>query len=70
MSLPGREPAFLMAVNYEGPADRAWQMWEDGQYDPGLIEADLRRAREAGFSTVRVFVQAPLAREIQAGPVG
>src|SRR5690242_10556317 len=60
LALPGRGPAFLLAVNYEGPADRAWQMWEDGQYDPGLIEADLRRARESGFSAVRVFVQAPL----------
>jgi hypothetical protein len=64
--IPGRGPAFLLAVNYEGPADRAWQMWEDGQYDQGLIESDLRRARDAGFSAVRVFVQAPLAKDIQA----
>jgi len=64
--LPGRGPAFLLAVNYEGPADRAWQMWEDGKYDPTLIESDLRRAREAGFSTVRAFVQPALAKEILA----
>ncbi len=64
--LPDRGPAFLMAVNYEGPADRAWQMWEDGQFDPRLIEADLGRARNAGFAAVRVFVQAPLAKEAQA----
>ncbi len=66
LALPGKGPSFLVAVNYEGPADRAWQMWEDGKYDPGLIEADLRRAKEAGFSTVRVFVQPPLVKEIQA----
>ena len=66
LALPGRGPAFLIAVNYEGPADRAWQMWEDGKFDRGLIEADLRRAREAGFTTVRVFVQAALVREVQA----
>ncbi|MHB1162286.1 MAG: cellulase family glycosylhydrolase, partial [Chloroflexota bacterium] len=66
LALPGKGPSFLLAVNYEGPADRAWQMWEDGQFDAGLIEADLRRARAAGFSTVRVFVQPPLVKEIQA----
>jgi hypothetical protein len=65
--LPERGPAFLMAINYEGPADRAWQMWEDGKFDPALIEADLRRAREAGFTAVRAFVQAPLARDVQSG---
>ena len=64
--LAGKGPAFLLAVNYEGPADRAWQMWEDGKFDARLIEADLRRAREAGFSAVRVFVQAPLAADIRA----
>ncbi|MGE5620606.1 MAG: cellulase family glycosylhydrolase [Sphingomonadaceae bacterium] len=66
LALPGKGPSFLLAVNYEGPADRAWQMWEDGKFDPGLIEADLRRSRAAGFSTVRVFVQPPLVKDIQA----
>ena len=66
LALPGKGPSFLVAINYEGPSDRAWQMWEDGQFDPGLIEADLRRARDAGFSTVRVFVQPPLVQAIQA----
>ena len=66
LALPGKGPSFLLAVNYEGPADRAWQMWEDGQYDQGLIEADLRRARDAGFSAVRVFVQPTLVKEVQA----
>ena len=66
LALPGKGPSFLVAVNYEGPSDRAWQMWEDGKFDPGLIEADLRRARDAGFSTVRVFVQPPLVQAIQA----
>ena len=64
--LPGKGPSFLLAVNYEGPSDRAWQMWDAGKYDPGLIEADLRRAHDAGFSAVRVFVQAPLVTDILA----
>ncbi|HEX9016417.1 MAG TPA: hypothetical protein VF960_10550, partial [Chloroflexota bacterium] len=63
----GRGPSFVVAVNYEGPADRAWQMWDDGKYDPALIESDLRRARDAGFTAVRVFVQGSLAQDIQAG---
>ncbi|HEX9016175.1 MAG TPA: hypothetical protein VF960_09295, partial [Chloroflexota bacterium] len=67
LSLPGRGPSFVVAVNYEGPADRAWQMWDDGKYDPALIESDLRRARDAGFTAVRVFVQGSLAQDIQAG---
>ncbi|HEX2922435.1 MAG TPA: cellulase family glycosylhydrolase [Chloroflexota bacterium] len=66
LAVPGRGPAFVLAVNYEGPADRAWQMWEDGQYDAGLIEADMRRAKGAGFSAVRVFVQPTLVKEVQA----
>ena len=66
LSLPGKGPSFLVAINYEGPADRAWQMWEDGLFDPALIESDLRRARDAGFSAVRVFVQTPLVQAIQA----
>ncbi len=64
--LPGKDPAFLLAVNYEGPADRAWQMWEDGKFDERLIEADLRRAGDAGFSAVRVFLQPPLASDALA----
>src|SRR5438552_418211 len=38
------QPVFLLGANYEGPADRAWQMWDDGKFDPGLIAADLDRA--------------------------
>jgi hypothetical protein len=66
LALPGRGATFLLAVNYEGPADRAWQMWEDGQYDAELIDADMRRAKDAGFSAVRVFVQPTLVKEAQA----
>ena len=64
--LQGKSQGFLPAVNYEGPASMAWQMWDDGKYNPSLIEADLQRARAAGFSAVRVFVQPALVADIQA----
>src|SRR5688572_23585271 len=34
------QPLFLLGANYEGPADRAWRMWEDTRFDPLLIAAD------------------------------
>jgi hypothetical protein len=59
------QPSFLLGANYEGPADRSWQMWDDGKFDPGLIAADFDRARTANLSVLRVFVQQPLANDIQ-----
>ncbi len=59
-------PLFLLGANYEGPADRAWQMWEDKQFDRALIEQDFRRARAANLSVLRVFIQRPLADDIRA----
>ncbi len=61
------QPTFLLGVNYEGPADRAWQMWDDGKFDATLIGRDLDRARAAGVSVVRVFIQQSLAEDIRAG---
>src|ERR671935_199245 len=63
---PGGVPMFVTALNYEGPADRAWQMWDPDKFDAGLIEADLARAASAGARAVRIFTQAPLATEIAA----
>src|SRR5919204_4710267 len=60
-------PAFTLAINYEGPSDRAWQMWDDGKFDARLIDADLSRAAAAGVRAVRVFVQAGLLSDISAG---
>jgi hypothetical protein len=59
-------PIFLLGVNYEGPADRAWQMWDDGRFEPGLISSDFQRARSAGVSVIRVFIQQSLADDIRA----
>ena len=64
---PTGAPTFLLGVNYEGPADRAWQMWEDGRFESRLISADLGRARAAGVTVVRLFVQQALATDLQAG---
>lgn len=61
------QPAFILGVNYEGPADRAWQMWNDGLFDPVLIAQDLDRARAANVSVLRIFVQRSLADDVLAG---
>ena len=60
-------PVFVLGANYEGPADRAWRMWEDGLFDPALIAQDLDRARAANLTVLRVFVQRPVADDILAG---
>jgi hypothetical protein len=65
IAAPDGRPLFVVGYNYEGPADRAWNMW--GRFDLALIEADLARARAGGANTVRLFVQEPLAAAIKAG---
>src|SRR3981081_4400819 len=64
---PNGAPIFVTGVNYEGPADRAWQMWDADKFDAGAIDADFSRAASAGMNTVRIFVQAPLVVDIAAG---
>jgi hypothetical protein len=64
---PNGVPLFLTAINYEGPADRAWQMWENDKFDAGLIDADFTRAGSAGARVLRIFVHAPLAADLAAG---
>ncbi len=59
-------PIFLLGANYEGPADRAWRMWDDDRFDAGLISWDFHRARVANLSTLRIFVQQRLAEDILA----
>jgi hypothetical protein len=61
------QPMFVLGVNYEGPVDRPWRMWDNGQFDLGLIGKDLDRAKAANATTVRVFVQQGLANDIRAG---
>ena len=61
------QPVFLLGANYEGPADRAWRMWEDGLFNAELIAKDLDRARAANLSVLRIFIQRPLASDILAG---
>jgi hypothetical protein len=60
-------PVFMLGANYEGPADRAWQMWDDQLFDSALIAQDFDRARAANLSVLRIFVQPPLAADIRAG---
>src|SRR6202049_4800791 len=64
---PNGGPLFVVGMNYEGPADRAWQMWDNDKFDASAIDADFTRAASAGVTTLRIFVQAPLAVDIAAG---
>lgn len=65
---PDGVPLFITGMNYEGPADRAWQMWDPDKFDVGAIEADFVRASEqAGVNVMRLFVQPTLLADIQQG---
>jgi hypothetical protein len=64
---PSGRPLFLIGASYQGPADRAWQMWVDDQFDLTLIGQDFARARAAGLVVLRIFVQKPLADELASG---
>ena len=64
LTLPNGLPFFVWGVNYEGPMDRAWRMWEDAQFDPGLIEQDFIRVKGLGLNTVRLFIQPVLRNDI------
>jgi hypothetical protein len=57
--------SFVVGANYEGPPDRAWQMWAPDQFDARLIEADLARAADIGLDALRIFVQAPMAEQVR-----
>jgi hypothetical protein len=58
---------YVHGVNYEGPTGQAWHMWEPGTFSPSAIGADFDRAAQAGYTLLRVFVQAPLPDEVLAG---
>src|SRR5437763_16881773 len=65
---PNGVPLFITGMNYEGPADRAWQMWDSDKFDVALIEADFKRAAEqAGINSLRIFIQPSLLAEINSG---
>jgi hypothetical protein len=64
---PSGVPLFVTGINYEGPADRAWQMWDNDKFDAAAIDADFARAATAGMTAIRIFVQAPLAMDVAAG---
>jgi len=66
-TLAGRPLPYLHGINYEGPADRPWHMWEDGRFNPTLIARDFDQIAAAGYNPVRIFVQRPLPNEILDG---
>ena len=61
---------YLSGINYEGPADRPWHMWEAGKWNPMLIAADFDAAAATGYKVLRIFVQDPLTEQILAGQFG
>ena len=64
---PNGTPLFIVGMNYEGPADRAWQMWDNDKFDPAAIASDFERAaKQAGVNTLRIFVQPGLVAELNA----
>ncbi|MDQ2805861.1 MAG: hypothetical protein M3Z04_02890, partial [Chloroflexota bacterium] len=64
---PDGRAFFAWTVNYVGPPDRAWRIWDDSSFDPSLIEADFTRAAGLGLNTVRLFIQTPLKNDVLAG---
>ncbi len=64
---PDGKPFFAVIVNYVGHGDRAWSWFKPGQFDPALVEADFRLARQTGANTIRTFVDDPLQGEFPKG---
>ncbi|MFQ5577053.1 MAG: hypothetical protein ACE5G8_08710, partial [Anaerolineae bacterium] len=64
---PAGRPFFVMGANYEGYFDRAWHMWDDNRFDPGLIENDFKKMAHIGLNVVRLFVLPALEADARAG---
>ncbi|MEI6043058.1 MAG: hypothetical protein WCS37_01585 [Chloroflexota bacterium] len=58
---------FLSGVNYEGHTDRAWAMWNDGKFDPNLINQNLALAAQGGHNAIRIFIQPAIRDDITSG---
>ena len=67
LQIAGGRPFYAVIVNYVGHSDRAWAQFQAGKFDPALIEADFRLARQAGANTIRTFVAGPLQNEFPQG---
>jgi hypothetical protein len=61
---------YLSGINYEGPADRPWQLWQNGKFNPTLVAGDLDAAAAAGYKVLRIFVQDPLPAQVLLGEFG
>ena len=61
---------YLSGINYEGPADRPWQLWQDGKFNPTLVAGDLDAAAAAGYKVLRIFIQDPLPAQVLQGEFG
>lgn len=64
---PDGNPFFAVIVNYVGHFDRAWHWFEPALFDPALVEADFRLAKQTGANTIRTFVDEPLQKEFPNG---
>lgn len=66
LTKPNGHPFFVIGANYEGYFDRAWQMWDDGKFNPSLIIHDFRKMTDAGLNTVRLFISPALENDLRA----
>lgn len=57
---------FVAGINYEGPVDRAWTMWQNDRFDPNLIAQNMAQAASGGYNSVRIFIQDSLRDDIKA----
>jgi hypothetical protein len=62
----GGARVFVYGVNYQGPPDQAWQMWQPTKFDRARIAQDFGRMRAGGYTAARIFVQAPLNADLAA----
>ncbi|HOX39874.1 MAG TPA: hypothetical protein PL033_17975 [Candidatus Brocadiia bacterium] len=53
--LPDGRPFFMIGTNYLGPADRICRLGGEC-FDARILEADFRRARDAGINCMRIWV--------------
>ncbi|MBN9390603.1 MAG: hypothetical protein J0I20_21410 [Chloroflexi bacterium] len=57
---------FVAGINYEGPTDRAWTMWQNDKFDPNLIGQNMAQAAAGGYNSVRIFIQDSLRDDLLA----
>lgn len=63
----GHPVPYMHGINYEGPSNASWHMWEDRYFDPVAIGHDFDMMAAAGYNPVRIFIQHPIPDEVLGG---